>query len=348
MENSSIFPKRIDEKVTITMMIVAILSLGLMAYRYSNRTTCASFGLLAKAKHFYTGEVIKFETDIVKYKTLRWNFGDNQHDDTRTSSAVHAYDEPGEYIVSLTADGTCTEYTSIMITAAPKVENPSLLPTFICPQSAEVGKPVQFADTTNGATQWQWRFGESASVDATARNPQYTYTTPGLKTVSIVINNDQRQIGICKIYVNPPAQPEPLKKKETGGGRRPMIVIAEQPQTAPLNEQLNPTAPALQPEPVKAPDVSGVEFETMLRSVANKQKTAQSFSVYLCGNLNVQTSLNGQEITFTELCNKLAGLKSEKKIKRMTVQLMKNERTGCVIALFVTLKEKEGLLNRIF
>jgi hypothetical protein len=99
---------------------------------------------------------------------------------------------------------------------------------------------------------------------------------------------------------------------------------------------------------VKAPDVSGVEFESMLRAVANKQKTAQSFSVYLCGNLNVQTSLNGQEITFTELCNKLSALKSEKKIKRMTVQLMKNERTGCVIALFVTLKEKEGLLNRIF
>lgn len=348
MENSSIFHKRIDEKVTITMMIVAILSLGLMAYRYSHRTTCSSFSVTAKAKHFYTGEVIRFETDIVQHKTLRWNFGDNQHDDTRASSAVHAYDEPGEYIVALTVDGTCTEYTSIMITAAPKVENPSLLPTFICPQSAEVGKAVQFADTTHGAAQWQWRFGESANVDATARNPQYTYTTPGLKTVSIVINNDQRQIGICKIYVNPAAQPEAPKKKETGGGgRRPVIVIAEQPQTAPLNDQLNPAA-TLVPEPVKAPDVSGVEFESMLRAVANKQKSAQSFSLYLCGNLNVQTSLNGQEITFTELCNKLAALKSEKKIKRMTVQLMKNERTGCVIALFVTLKEKEGLLNKIF
>lgn len=346
MENKTVLYKRVDERATITMIVVAILGLALMAYRYTQYNPCVSFNVSAKAKYFHTGEVIRFESDIRLFKTLHWNFGDNQGDGTRVSSAVHAYDEPGEYVVSLTADGECTEYTTIVVTMAPKVEDPKLLPAFVCPQSAEVGKPVQFADTTAGALQWQWRFGETATVDATSRNPVYTYTTPGLKTVSIVINNDQRQMGICKIYVNP-AAPPPAVKKRGGGGGLPVIIVHDRPDTAPLDEQMNPEAI---PEPaiVKAPDITGPEFERQLRAVANKYKTAQSFSDYLCGNLNVQVSLNGREISFTELCNKISSLKSDKRIKKLTVQLMKNERTGCVIALFVSLKEKEGLFNKVF
>lgn len=347
MENKPVTYKRLDERAAITMIVVAVLGLALMAYRYTKYDPCVSFTVSAKAKHFYTGEVIRFESDIRFFKTLHWNFGDNQSDDTRVSSAVHAFDEPGEYVVALTVNGECTEYTTIVVTMAPKTEDPRLLPTFVCPQSAEVGKPVQFLDTTSGALQWQWRFGETATVDATSKNPAYTYTTPGLKTVSIVINNDQRQMGICKIYVNP-AAPPPAAKRREGGRGMPIIIVPERPDTEPLDEQLNQVAKIAEPVIVKAPDISGPEFENQLRAVANKYKTAQSFSDYLCGNLNVQVSLNGREISFIELCNKISSLKSDKKIKRLTVQLMKNEQTGCVIALFVTLKEKEGVLNKIF
>ena len=346
MSNKPYTYQRVDDKIILTMVIVALLGFIASAYRYSNYTPCGSFSIKSKAWHYTTGEAIRFESNIRNFERLHWNFGDNQGDDTKLASVVHAYDEPGEYLLSLSTDGGCTEYKTIVITPAQKTENPTLLPTFICASSAEVGKQVTFRDTTSGAVSWEWRFGESATVDATSQNASYTYQTPGLKTVSIIINNDQRQMGVCKIYVNPPVRTVPKKKLRGNAPRnnRRIPGIPEKPTSDPIAEQL---AQQEKEEP-KAPPISGQQFDKLLRGVANKQKTAVDFSDYLCGNLNIQVSLNGQETSFSELCTKLSKLKSEKKIKRLNVQLIKNEKTSCVIALVVLFKEKETLFTKLF
>ncbi|MDW8347378.1 MAG: T9SS type A sorting domain-containing protein, partial [Bacteroidia bacterium] len=51
-----------------------------------------------------------------------------------------------------------------------------------------VGKNIQFTDASTGATSWAWDFENDGVVDATAQNPTFAYTTPGLKTVKLVIN----------------------------------------------------------------------------------------------------------------------------------------------------------------
>ena len=342
--NRQILNKRVDDRAILTMIIPAVLSLLIMAWRFTNHTVCSSFNITARSGHYYTGEVVRFESNIANYKTLRWDFGDDQGNDSKISSAVHAYDQPGEYTASLTVNGVCTEYVRLVIIPAPHVENPRLTATFICPQSAEVGKPVQFTDTTQGATQWEWRFGETATVDATEKAPKYIYTTPGLKTVTVVINNDQQQLGLCKIYVNPAAS---RQKKDRSD--RPVIVVNR--VGPPLKNAADTTTEKKAPaEPVvtKAPEISDAGIEVLLRGAANKQKTAENFAPYFCGNLNVQSNLNGQVMPFTELCNKFSALKSEKKIKKLSVQLVKDEKTNCIIALFVNMKEKEGLFNKIF
>lgn len=334
---------RLDENVILVMLVAAVLAVIVMLIRYKNYDPCTPFNVTSRSATYYTGEVVRFETNIKKFRHLQWNFGDNQSNETAVTSAVHAYDQPGEYTVSLTVNGECTEYKTIYITRAPKVVDSLLLPKFIFPQSAEVGKPVQFEDTTNGATRWEWRFGETAGVDATTRNPGYVYRSPGLKTISLVINNNPLQLAIGKIYVNP-AAPPPARKSPSGGGV-PAIIIQDKPQSAPLNEQL-PAPP--QEEVKRAPDITGEEFESQLRSVANNFKRAEDFSPYLCGNLNVQVSLNGNEITFAQLCNKLSSLKNEKKIKRINVQMVKNDKTNCIVALIVNMKLRESLFEKIF
>jgi len=343
MNNKQIVNRRVDDKAILAMIVPAVLSLLIMAWRFTNHTTCSSFTVTTRANHYYTGEVIHFESNISVFKSLHWDFGDNQSNDTRITSAVHSYEQPGEYAISLTVNGECTEYARVLITAAPPVENPTLAVTFVCPQSAEVGKPVQFNDTTKGSLHWEWRFGETATVDATDKTPKYTYTTPGLKTVSVVINNDQRQMGICKIYVNP--APSGGKKRDRDD--RPLIIIQKSPNAGPAKDPADSAKKTPAPV-VKAPDMTDAQFETALRAVANKQKTAESFAPYFGGNLNVQANLNGQMMSFTELCNKFSAMKSEKKIKKLSVQLVRNEQTNCIITLFVNLKEKEGLFNKIF
>jgi PKD repeat protein len=339
--NKYIINRRVDDRAIVAMIVPAVLSLGFMAWRSTNREVCVPFAITAHSQHYYTGEVVRFESNIREFRILHWDFGDEQGNDAKISSAVHSYDAPGDYTVALTVNGECTEYARITILAAPPAINPRLAVTFIAPQSAEVGKPVPFSDTTVGAAQWEWRFGETATVDATDRSPKYTYTTPGLKTVTVVINNDEQQMGVAKIYVNPPATPKRRDRPE-----RPVLIVQKPAQSG----TPAPTDSVKREEPpvVKAPDITNEQFEAGLRAVANKQKTADSFAPYFGGNLNVESNLNGQMMPFTELCNKFNALKSEKRIKKLSVQLVKNDKTNCIIALFVNLKEKEGFFSKIF
>lgn len=340
MKNRYILNKRVDDRAIITMIVPAVLALLVMAWRSTNQEVCTPFTITSRSAHYYTGEVVRFESNVRNFRSLHWDFGDEQGNDSKISSAVHSYDAPGDYTVALTMNGECTEYARFTIVAAPVLANPRLAVTFISPQSAEVGKPVLFSDTTAGATKWEWRFGETATVDATDRSPKYTYTTPGLKTVTVLINNDEQQMGIAKIYVNPPATPKHRDRQD-----RPVVIIQKPAGGAP---QPLDSVKKEEPPVVKAPEITNEQFESLLRSVANKQKTAESFSPYFGGNLNVESNLNGQMMPFTELCNKFGALKSEKKIRKLSVQLVKNDKTNCIIALFVNLKEKEGFFSKIF
>ncbi len=51
-----------------------------------------------------------------------------------------------------------------------------------------VGKNIQFTDASTGATSWAWDFEDDGITDATTQNPTFAYSTPGLKTVKLVIN----------------------------------------------------------------------------------------------------------------------------------------------------------------
>lgn len=336
METKQSVVSRLDENVILTMLAVSVLATIIFAFRYKNYQPCTPFTIRTNAVNYHTGEVVRFETNARAYQRLQWSFGDNQNNETKIASAVHAYDQPGTYTVALSQDNECTQYKTVVITAAPKAVNPLMLPTFMYPQSAEVGKPVSFKDTTKGAAQWEWRFGETATIDAVAANPTYVYTTPGLKTVSLVVNNNPQQLGVVKIFVNPAIiKPSTSSRPGGGGGGRPIIVIADRPQNDPIGQN-----PAVEPPPM-AQDITKEQMEAELRLVADKQRTVQSFLPYLCGNANVQVSLNSKETTFTALCEELGQLKNAKKIKALNVQMVKNER-HCIIALVVNLKKKDG------
>src|SRR5579859_1373779 len=132
--NRYIVNKRVDDRAIITMIIPAVVSLLIMAWRFTNHTVCSPFSVTSRSEHYYTGEVVRFESNIGTFQTLHWDFGDNQGNDSKISSAVHAYDVPGDYTVTLTVNGECTEYVRVAIVAAPPVENPRLTVRFVYPQ----------------------------------------------------------------------------------------------------------------------------------------------------------------------------------------------------------------------
>lgn len=346
MENKRIQPAYLDDKIIITMIILSLVALMVTAFRYKHYEPCLAFNVKAKAEYYRTGEPIRFETDARQAQDFRWEFGDNETSRTNIPSVVHTYQAPGEYTITLTVNGRCSEYKTIYITRAPRLENPLLLPTFICPQSAEVGKPVTFTDTTAGARSWEWRFGETAVVDATASTASYVYKTPGLKTIALVINNNAKQMAICKVFVNEAAAARPKDNNNRRNRQQGnIIVIPAKPSTPTLNEQANEQPAMKEPPRPMGTSISKQELEGKLRMVASNFFKAEGFTPFLCNNLNIPVSLNGQEITFVEFCNKLSALKSEKKIKELNVQQIKSHETNCIISLNVSMKLKKGFLG---
>jgi hypothetical protein len=346
MENKKMQLAYLDEKVILTMIIVALLGLLITGFKYKNYEHCFDFHIKAKASFYRTDEPIHFETDALYAKEFLWDFGDNENSETNISSVVHAYNLPGEYTVALTINGTCTEYKTIYITRAPKLENPLLQPRFICPQQAEVGKAVTFQDTTSGAHSWEWRFGETAVIDATASTASYVYKTPGLKTISLVLNNDPKQLGVCKVYVNDKTVAPSRSNARTPRSSGPsFVIVPARPQTPTLEEQNHPQPAVTEPPKPQGVSISKQELESKLRGVVNNYLTPENFSQYFCNNLNVPVSLNGTEITFTQFCTKLSSIKNDKKIKQLNVQQIKSSETNCLIGLNVSLKMKQGFLG---
>jgi hypothetical protein len=113
-----------------------------------------------------------------------WNFGDGG-----TSSAqnpAHTYTMAGTYNVSLAVTGpggtdtnVKTDYITVSTPSSAPVANFTANPV-----SGTVPLTVQFTDQSTGTiSSWDWNFGNGFS--STLQNPEYTYNTAGLYTVSL-------------------------------------------------------------------------------------------------------------------------------------------------------------------
>jgi PKD repeat protein len=72
---------------------------------------------------------------------------------------------------------------------------------------------VDFSDASTGSpTGWQWDFQNDGTVDSTAQNPSFTYTTPGTYAVKLSASNTSGgddELKTAYVTVNPPAGDPP-------------------------------------------------------------------------------------------------------------------------------------------
>ena len=114
-----------------------------------------------------------------------WDFGDSTERST-DRFPTHRYAHPGKYIVSLTVNGSCRDVQEIVIKPQPVIQGLAQIsgPT----GQVYIGDKVPFSEKTEGATSWDWTFGENGKVDAHDRQVTYTYMSPGYKTVTVYVN----------------------------------------------------------------------------------------------------------------------------------------------------------------
>lgn len=323
----------VDPMVLWTFFALFLISGVLLAFQLDTKEDCSNTDITlshvqnTNSKAYLVGEVITFNAASHDKKTnnYTWEFGDSSNKATG-QQVYHSFNKAGSYMVTLSS-GKCTWTKEVLVTMP--VENtggkPDIFPVIEGPSEAFAGRPVTFSNKTSSATQWSWRLLQDNAEVHSGATVTYTFSSPGERTLSLIINGDSAHMVLKHITVFParPAAPE----------HTPDVPFNPEP--------VQPKAP--EPPPVvekPKPSISDDEFKYLLTQVTTKQKTAADFAQYLCNNLGTKVVLNGNDQdNFEHFCSRIYG---KKKFKIERVNLTKDA-NGCVNGILIMYDRKKLL-----
>ena len=119
-----------------------------------------------------------------------WDFENDGTTDSTAKNPEYTYPTAGNYTVKLTVtnpSGSTSEIKTDYIRVLP----PPPVAQFTANKTAgNAPLTVQFTDLSTGSpTSWAWDFQNDGIMDSTAKNPVFTYATPGLYSVKLTATN---------------------------------------------------------------------------------------------------------------------------------------------------------------
>ncbi len=143
----------------------------------------ASNASFTSANSICIGNALNFTNTSPTASSVLWYFGDGST--STTVNATHVYNNTGVFNVKLVVDfGGCKDSITKQVTVLAKpTANFSTIDTVNC----KAPHTVNFNNTSNGATTYNWNFGDGTS--ATTSNPTHIYTTNGNFTVTLIATN---------------------------------------------------------------------------------------------------------------------------------------------------------------
>lgn len=315
----------IDKSVIRLFLIVFLISVSVLAYRVTEYTPCKQVEFKIISDNFLEGTLIEFKDKTANATSWEWDFGDGSKVGTH-KEALHSFDKPGEYNITLKINGICEDIQQVVIEEKPFVVDTTKLAIFSLPETIEVGTELSVIDKTPNAATWEWRFGETAGVNSTEKRAKYTYESGGLKTVSLIINGDVKHVTSKKIRV--------IEKKKIEG---PEEVIKPVERTVPIKKIGDaPTGgalggPSIPDGPKTYPIITDTNFKNQLNLVADKKLKPSAFKPYFCGDIDMPILVNGENTTFLKLCELIIS----KKLKIKTLTLYKED-NNCIKNITLT------------
>jgi PKD repeat protein len=347
MKSTSTYSIRLDEKIIVSMLIVSFLALALTAFRYKNYKPCTAFNFTAYANYFDAGHYIFLKaSDTHNAKSWEWDFGDKAPPDKSSGPVTsHIYNQPGQYLITLTINGSCKQYQNIVINSVPRDSIKYVIPQAIWPpEPVIVGQSVVFRDMTSGANRWEWYIGEGKESERfTTKDVIYSFKKSGLVPVKLFVNGNidaklERRIRVDDI----PKIALPSRIPPGGGRQRWPGGFNDRPESDPLsgnNQQQQKSADDTKPQP-SAPKLTNESFLQMIRGVMNGKVFERDFDVYTCGNKNIRVSFNGDDISFPECIMRLQKLK---KLKSLKASAYTNSGTNCITNISIVYEKKTFL-----
>jgi PKD repeat protein len=140
----------------------------------------------------------------------QWDFDNNGSVDSTQQNPRHTYTTPGNYTVRLVARSQNSE-GSVTASSPIRVLGPTIADFTVSSTTGAAPLTVVFTDASSEAfgsiTAWAWDFDDNGSVDSTAQNPSFNYSTPGTYSVKLTVTGEGGTATTTKsnlITVGPP------------------------------------------------------------------------------------------------------------------------------------------------
>ena len=324
MNNQNQIKTHFDSNVIIFFALLFVFSCGLLAFKNTEKTECLVEDFNVESIAFEEGDLVTFSENNKDSYAWRWYFGDGS-DISYKSKTAHVFKKAGTYKVKLLVNNSCEIEKNITIGKKKIIFKEKLEVNFYVPPKVFQGQKIQFADKTVNGESWEWRFGETEKIDSKLKKPFYTYKTTGVKTVSIVVNGDKKNVQFKDVVVVTPDLKKETKKVKTSkkvpNSVVPQIVVKE--------------VEVVKDEVVKT--VSETELIELIDVVARGKLTYESFKNNFCADKLplVQVNDDNKYISLKEFYN----LVENQKIKIKEVKINK-EKNKCIALILVYYKQK--------
>jgi hypothetical protein len=256
--------------------------------------------------NIFVGDTL-FYADKTPYSAVReWKFGDGGI--SVTDSGYYLYKAPGYYQIMLTLNGKYSKSFSIQVKSKPIVNIEDSVTTIDAPVQARQFENVVFKAYSKTARLFNWKFGESGTIDSREQNPIYAYQKPGNYTVTLFTEETDypitHNITILPSFraLNDSISVEDVYSKIDNDFKYHLQKIAD-----------------------------GADFNLHYNYLLNK---------YLCNNENTAIKVNTSKInTFYYYC---AGLQFDKKSVIQSVKTSFDEKMNCVTKIDIVQEKNEN------
>jgi len=134
-----------------------------------------------------------------EFLEYNWDFGDGTTG--QGVAAMHGYQSPGQYTVTLTVRNDKGKSDSasrqVMVEPRPEANQPPSAAFSFSPEGPAVDESVSFSDESSDpdgqVVSWQWDFGDGSTSEE--QNPSHTYAETGSFTVTLSVTDDQGGTG---------------------------------------------------------------------------------------------------------------------------------------------------------
>jgi PKD repeat protein len=341
----------IDNKVWLTLLITALISVGLFSFRIATTEPCYDINLTLKgvvehpyANNYFVGETIIFKANMKKMQKVEWDFGDGTP--VRIGEkATHSFIKEGNFLVTATVNGKCMQSLNVHISQVAMSVGSAKTSATTDP-NAIIGKDFAAAgelsiyQTAANAGAYEWTVeGNAAFPPKSGNKVSYSFTDPGTYIVTLKLDNDDAKVYHKTVIVslNPAAAqgasidelpPLPLPAPPTGSSNPDAgSASAETPAAAEKKFELIP-------DPI---------LKNQLQDVVEGKETLENIAKNMCDGMNTKIRGNGKiyanlTLFSEELKGKkgMLGLGGKRKIKSVHA----NRETGknCIYRLDVEYK----------